>query len=77
LGAYKVTKHAIVTLSETLYHELAEPRARVKVSVLCPGVVSTRITESARNRPGALSDDGATRSSIRNTVGSPPPTGRG
>ena len=52
LGAYKVTKHAVVTLSETLYHELAERGARVKVSVLCPGVVSTRIMESARNRPG-------------------------
>ena len=52
LGAYKVTKHAVVTLSETLYHELAERGARVNVSVLCPGVVSTRIMESARNRPG-------------------------
>src|SRR4029077_16892097 len=52
LGAYKVTKHAVVTLSETLYHELAERAAKVKVSVLCPGVVSTRIMESARNRPG-------------------------
>lgn len=52
LGAYKVTKHAVVTLSETLYHELAERGARVKVSVLCPGAVSTRIMESARNRPG-------------------------
>ena len=52
LGAYKVTKHAVVTLSETLCHELAERGARVNVSVLCPGVVSTRIIESARNRPG-------------------------
>ena len=52
LGAYKVTKHAVVTLSETLYHELAERGARVNVSVLCPGVVNTRIMESARNRPG-------------------------
>jgi len=52
LGAYKVTKHAVVTLSETLHHELAERGARVKVSVLCPGAVSTRIMESARNRPG-------------------------
>ena len=51
LGAYKVTKHAVVTLSETLYHELAERGARISVSVLCPGVVSTRIMESARNRP--------------------------
>ena len=52
LGAYKVTKHAVVTLSETLYHELAERGAKVSVSVLCPGVVSTRIMESERNRPG-------------------------
>ena len=51
LGAYKVTKHAVVTLSETLCHELAERRAKVNVSVLCPGVVNTRIMESARNRP--------------------------
>lgn len=54
LGAYKVTKHAVVTLSETLYHELAERGAKVKVSVLCPGIVNTRIMESARNRPGHL-----------------------
>ncbi len=55
LGAYKVTKHAVVTLSETLHHELAERHAKVKVSVLCPGVVNTRIMESARNRPGYFS----------------------
>ncbi len=54
LGAYKVTKHAVVTLSETLYHELAERGSKVKVSVLCPGTVSTRIMESERNRPGHL-----------------------
>ena len=77
LGAYKVTKHAVVTLSETLYHELAERGARVKVSVLCPGVVNTRIMESARNRPGHLPPTAATRSRIRSTVGSPPPTGAG
>ena len=54
LGAYKVTKHAVVSLSETLHHELAERGAKVKVSVLCPGIVNTRIMESARNRPGHL-----------------------
>jgi NAD(P)-dependent dehydrogenase (short-subunit alcohol dehydrogenase family) len=51
LGVYKVTKHAVVTLSETLYHELSERGAKLKVSVLCTGVVSTRIMDSARNRP--------------------------
>jgi NAD(P)-dependent dehydrogenase (short-subunit alcohol dehydrogenase family) len=52
LGVYKVTKHGVVTLSETLQHELAERGAKIKVSVLCPGIVNTRIMESARNRPG-------------------------
>jgi NAD(P)-dependent dehydrogenase (short-subunit alcohol dehydrogenase family) len=52
LGAYKVTKHGVVSLSETLHHELAERGAKIKVSVLCPGIVNTRIMESARNRPG-------------------------
>src|SRR5262245_11751816 len=50
-GAYNVTKHGVVTLSETLHRELAERGAKVKVSVLCPGIVNTRIMESARNRP--------------------------
>ena len=58
LGAYKVTKHGVVTLSETLHHELAERGAKVKVSVLCPGIVITRIMESARNRPGDLAPTG-------------------
>lgn len=48
LGAYKVTKHAVVSLSETLYHELALQGARIKVSVLCPGFVDTRIMDDER-----------------------------
>jgi NAD(P)-dependent dehydrogenase (short-subunit alcohol dehydrogenase family) len=52
LGVYKVTKHGVVTLSETLHHELVDRGAKVKVSVLCPGVVNTRIMEAERNRPG-------------------------
>jgi NAD(P)-dependent dehydrogenase (short-subunit alcohol dehydrogenase family) len=56
-GIYKVTKHGIVTLSETLYYELAERGAKVHVSVLCPARVPTRILDSARNRPGALQND--------------------
>jgi NAD(P)-dependent dehydrogenase (short-subunit alcohol dehydrogenase family) len=54
LGAYKVTKHGAVALSETLFHELAERGSKVKVSVLCPGIVNTRIMESARNCPAYM-----------------------
>jgi NAD(P)-dependent dehydrogenase (short-subunit alcohol dehydrogenase family) len=56
LGIYKVTKHAVVTLSETLYHELALRGSKVHVSVLCPEWVNTRIMDSARNRPAELQD---------------------
>lgn len=50
-GAYNVTKHAVVTLSESLYHDLRERDSRVGVSVLCPAYVPTGIADSERNRP--------------------------
>jgi len=53
-GAYNVTKHAVVTLSETLHHELRERNAAVGVSVLCPAYVPTGIVDSERNRPKDL-----------------------
>lgn len=54
LGAYNVTKHGVVTLSETLYQELQQAGAPLHVSVLCPAWVNTRIHDAARNRPSAL-----------------------
>jgi len=58
LGMYAATKHAVVALSEALYHELKLTGAKVGVSVLCPAVVNTRIGESERNRPAALANEG-------------------
>ncbi len=52
-AAYSVSKHGVVALSEVLHHDLALREARIKVSVLCPAWVQTRIAESERNR-----DDG-------------------
>jgi NAD(P)-dependent dehydrogenase (short-subunit alcohol dehydrogenase family) len=57
LGVYNVSKHAVVTLSETLAKDLAMVGAPIKVSVLCPGFVNTRILDSARNRPAAFGAD--------------------
>jgi NAD(P)-dependent dehydrogenase (short-subunit alcohol dehydrogenase family) len=54
---YHLTKHAVVALSEKLYYDLALRGAKVQVSVLCPGMVNTRIMDGARNRPPALQDD--------------------
>lgn len=51
---YKVSKHGVVSLSETLYYDLALRGASLKVSVLCPGLVNTRVIDSQRNRPARL-----------------------
>jgi NAD(P)-dependent dehydrogenase (short-subunit alcohol dehydrogenase family) len=59
MGIYNVTKHGVVTLSETLHSELALETADVGVSVLCPGWVNTRIAEADRNRPGQSTLDAA------------------
>ena len=50
MGIYNASKHAIVALSETLSSELAVLKAPVKVSVVCPGAVRTRIMDAERNR---------------------------
>ena len=56
-GVYTVTKHGVVALSETLYRELTRRGTSIRVSVLCPGFVNTRIHEAARNRPIQLMND--------------------
>lgn len=53
-AAYHATKHAVVALSEKLYYDLALRGAQVGISVLCPGMVNTRIIDGARNRPPEL-----------------------
>jgi NAD(P)-dependent dehydrogenase (short-subunit alcohol dehydrogenase family) len=53
-GAYNVTKHAVVALSESLHHDLRERNSKVGVSVLCPAYVPTGIVDSERNRPKEL-----------------------
>lgn len=50
-GAYAASKTAIVGLCEVLREELNEVAPAVGVTVLCPGPVSTRIRDAARNRP--------------------------
>ena len=57
-GIYHMTKHAVLGMSESLYHELAFHVPNVKVSVLCPEAINTGIAASERNRPGAYSAEG-------------------
>lgn len=55
LGVYNTSKFAVVGLSEALRLDL-EPHG-IGVSVLCPGMVRTRILESERTRPAQFDPD--------------------
>lgn len=74
-GIYNVSKHAVVALSEALYHDLELVTDRVHCSVLCPSYVSTNIGQSDRNRPQALvnqtpltTSQSVTRQSVLNSL---------
>jgi NAD(P)-dependent dehydrogenase (short-subunit alcohol dehydrogenase family) len=54
MGIYCVSKHAVVTLSECLHHDLTERGSKIGVSLLCPAFVPTGILDSERNRPALL-----------------------
>jgi NAD(P)-dependent dehydrogenase (short-subunit alcohol dehydrogenase family) len=49
LAPYVASKYAVVGLSESLFHDLAQRPAHVGVSVLCPTWVRTRIVDGDRN----------------------------
>jgi len=51
LAIYNASKHAVVTVSEGLHHDLTLRQSALRVSVLCPAWVKTRIHLSDRNRP--------------------------
>jgi NAD(P)-dependent dehydrogenase (short-subunit alcohol dehydrogenase family) len=51
MGPYNASKFAVVGISESLFHTLANTGKNVHVSVLCPNFVRTRIHESERNMP--------------------------
>jgi NAD(P)-dependent dehydrogenase (short-subunit alcohol dehydrogenase family) len=53
-AVYDATKHAVLSLTESLYRDLVVRQAKVSASVLCPGAVSTNIFEAERNRPASL-----------------------
>jgi len=56
MGVYNVSKHAVVSLSETLYQDLSLVTEQIGASVLCPYFVPTGIVQSQRNRPPEMSD---------------------
>ncbi|MDW5444424.1 SDR family oxidoreductase [Polaromonas sp. SM01] len=64
MGIYNVSKHAVVSMSETLYQDLSLVTDQISASVLCPFFVSTGISQSHRNRPGELEAAKPTKSQL-------------
>jgi NAD(P)-dependent dehydrogenase (short-subunit alcohol dehydrogenase family) len=62
MGIYNVSKHAVVSLSESLYQDLRLVTDQIGASVLCPFFVPTGIDQSERNRPSDLQSSPPTRS---------------
>jgi NAD(P)-dependent dehydrogenase (short-subunit alcohol dehydrogenase family) len=56
MGVYNVSKHAVVALSETLFHDLRLAQSTIGVTALCPAFVPTGIADSHRNRPQTLAN---------------------
>jgi NAD(P)-dependent dehydrogenase (short-subunit alcohol dehydrogenase family) len=57
MGVYNASKHAVVALTETLYHDLAIVGGPVGCSLLCPAFVPTGIAQAERSRPEGLRND--------------------
>jgi len=64
MGVYSASKHAVVSMSETLYQDLALVTDQISASVLCPFFVPTGISQSHRNRPQDASTVKPTRSQL-------------
>lgn len=64
MGVYNVSKHAVVSLSETLYQDLSLVTDQIGASVLCPFFVATGIGMSHRNRPAELASNKPTKSQM-------------
>jgi short-subunit dehydrogenase len=64
MGVYNVSKHAVVSMSETLYQDLALVTEQVRAHVLCPFFVPTGIHKSERNRQADLPAVQPTRSQL-------------
>lgn len=57
-GTYGVSKHGVLSLTETLHRDLKMRGAKISASVLCPGFVNTNIFDAERNRPKELAAGG-------------------
>ncbi|MGN6808208.1 MAG: SDR family oxidoreductase [Trinickia sp.] len=59
MSVYNASKHAVVGLTETLYHDLRKVGAPVGCSLLSPAFAPTNIADAERARPARLRNDAA------------------
>jgi NAD(P)-dependent dehydrogenase (short-subunit alcohol dehydrogenase family) len=64
MGIYNVSKHAVVSLTETLFNDLRLVSDQVSASVLCPYFVATNIHKSDRNQPHSVAQQGKSQSQL-------------
>jgi NAD(P)-dependent dehydrogenase (short-subunit alcohol dehydrogenase family) len=51
---YSISKFAAFAATESLAHDLQAVGSKIKASALCPGIITTNIVDSDRNRPDRL-----------------------
>jgi len=54
--SYTVSKYGVVALSESVFLDLEQKHSKTGISVLCPGLIDTKIVDAERNRPETLSN---------------------
>ncbi|MEO8541900.1 MAG: SDR family NAD(P)-dependent oxidoreductase [bacterium] len=59
MSVYDVTKFGVVALSESLHKDFMVTNQKLRVSVVCPGLINTKIMQSSRNRPADLAGGGS------------------
>jgi NAD(P)-dependent dehydrogenase (short-subunit alcohol dehydrogenase family) len=59
MAVYNASKHAVVGLTETLYHDLRQVGGPVSCSLLCPAFVPTGIANAERARPARWRNEAA------------------
>jgi len=64
MGVYNASKHAVVSLTETLFHDLRLAGSGIGVTLLNPAFVPTGIAQSHRNRPPELGESVRTQSKV-------------
>ncbi|MGX7678960.1 SDR family NAD(P)-dependent oxidoreductase [Jatrophihabitans sp. DSM 45814] len=57
IGPYVASKHALLGLAETTFHELRQAEAPIGVTILMPGLVVTGMAQKGVSMPSALSSE--------------------